>query len=47
MCTWAWELLTKEYKIDSDRLYVSYFGGNSQYGLEPDDECRNIWLSLG
>lgn len=47
ICTWAWELLTAVYKLPKDRLYVSYFGGNSEMGLEPDKECYNIWLSLG
>ena len=30
---WAWELLTKEFKIDPDRLYISYFGGDEADGL--------------
>jgi alanyl-tRNA synthetase len=44
---WAWELLTERYKIPKDRLYVTYFGGNAEKGLAPDDEARDIWLSLG
>uniref|UniRef100_A0A0K0F7G9 Alanine--tRNA ligase n=1 Tax=Strongyloides venezuelensis TaxID=75913 RepID=A0A0K0F7G9_STRVS len=47
ICEWAWELLTKVYEIPADRLYVSYFGGNEEYGLEPDNECKNIWLNIG
>ena len=42
---WAWELLTKEFGLDPDRLYVTYFGGSPDVGLEPDDECRNIWIN--
>src|SRR5215217_2510712 len=32
--TWAWELITKGYGIPSDRLVVTYFGGEK--GLAPD-----------
>uniref|UniRef100_A0A0N5A510 Alanine--tRNA ligase n=1 Tax=Parastrongyloides trichosuri TaxID=131310 RepID=A0A0N5A510_PARTI len=47
VCEWAWELLTKVYEIPAERLYVSYFGGNEEMGLEPDNECKQIWLNLG
>ncbi|CAG9784477.1 unnamed protein product [Diatraea saccharalis] len=47
VCTWAWELLTQVYKLPGERLYVTYFGGDSASGLEPDLECKNIWLNLG
>jgi len=26
--------------IPPERLYISYFGGDSAAGLEPDEECR-------
>ncbi|CAG5021707.1 unnamed protein product [Parnassius apollo] len=47
ICAWAWELLTVVYKLPADRLYVTYFGGDSASGLEPDLECKNIWLNIG
>ncbi|XP_021189227.3 alanine--tRNA ligase, cytoplasmic [Helicoverpa armigera] len=47
ICAWAWELLTEVYKLPGDRLYVTYFGGDSSSGLEPDLECKEIWLKLG
>lgn len=47
ICTWAWELLTEVLKLPADRLYVTYFGGDVASGLEPDTECKNMWLSLG
>ncbi|MGP1945251.1 MAG: hypothetical protein ACTS8A_03860 [Arsenophonus sp. ET-LJ4-MAG3] len=47
MCEWAWELLTTILKLPAERLYVTYFGGNETAGLEPDEECRKIWLNLG
>src|SRR3954462_8877673 len=33
---WAWELLTKVYKIDQSRMCVTVFGGDSADGLGPD-----------
>ncbi|XP_077327795.1 alanine--tRNA ligase, mitochondrial-like [Lithobates pipiens] len=46
-CHMAWELLTQEYQIPADRLYVTYFGGDPGLGLHADEETREIWLSLG
>ncbi|XP_077289873.1 alanine--tRNA ligase, cytoplasmic [Arctopsyche grandis] len=47
ICTWAWELLTEVLKLPSERLYVTYFGGDEKSGLAPDDECKEIWIKLG
>lgn len=38
----AWKCLTEEFKLDSSRLYATYFGGDEQ--SPPDDEAKNIWL---
>ncbi|XP_008309287.1 alanine--tRNA ligase, cytoplasmic [Cynoglossus semilaevis] len=46
-CEMALELLTKEFGISIDRLYVTYFGGSEAAGLEPDLECKQIWIDLG
>nr|CAG4643742.1 EOG090X01LY [Lepidurus arcticus] len=46
-CQLAWELLTKEYGIPSSKLFVSYFEGDETIGLPPDEECFEIWRSLG
>ncbi|XP_041794570.1 alanine--tRNA ligase, cytoplasmic-like [Chelmon rostratus] len=46
-CEMALELLTQEFGISKDRLYVTYFGGHADAGLEPDLECRQIWIDLG
>lgn len=43
----AWELMTKIYMIPSDRLYVTYFGGDESLGLPPDFECMDLWLEAG
>ncbi|KAF6149271.1 hypothetical protein GIB67_026127 [Kingdonia uniflora] len=43
---WAWELLTKVYKLPPAQIYATYFGGDDQAGLAADNEARDIWLSL-
>jgi alanyl-tRNA synthetase len=40
---WAWELLTKHYGLDKDRLYVSVFAGDTKDGLAKDTEAFNYW----
>jgi alanyl-tRNA synthetase len=44
---WAWELLTDVWKLPKDRLYVTYFGGDTEMNLLPDLEARDFWLALG
>ncbi|VDM35120.1 unnamed protein product [Hydatigera taeniaeformis] len=46
-CTWAWELLTKVWKLPEDRFYVTYFEGDKDAGLESDEEVRQIWIEVG
>uniref|UniRef100_A0A3P9ALE2 Alanine--tRNA ligase n=1 Tax=Esox lucius TaxID=8010 RepID=A0A3P9ALE2_ESOLU len=46
-CGMAWRLLTEEYRIPPERLYVSYFAGDAISGLPADEETRHIWLSIG
>uniref|UniRef100_A0A4W4G3H2 alanine--tRNA ligase n=1 Tax=Electrophorus electricus TaxID=8005 RepID=A0A4W4G3H2_ELEEL len=46
-CTMALDLLTQEFGIPLERLYFTYFGGHADAGLEPDLECKQIWLDLG
>jgi alanyl-tRNA synthetase len=40
---WAWELLTVEYKLPKDRLYVSVFGGDKDDNLAFDEEAFDLW----
>ena len=40
---WAWELMTKEYGIDKDMLYVTVFGGSDDDKLDMDNEAFDIW----
>lgn len=38
----AWKCLTEEFKLDPNRLYATYFGGDESSPC--DDEAREIWL---
>ncbi len=38
----AWKCLTEEYKLDTSRLYATYFGGDDS--SPADLEARDIWL---
>lgn len=40
---WAWELLTEVYKIPKDRLYATYFEGDTHEHLEEDKEAAEYW----
>ncbi len=40
---WAWELLTEVFKIDTSRIYVTVFEGDSGDQLPKDDEAYQIW----
>src|SRR5687767_12159293 len=43
----SWELLTKVFKLDPDRLYVTYFEGDKELGLEADLEAKELWMAVG
>jgi len=40
---WAWELLTEVFKLDKDRLYVTYFEGDAGDNLGADTETQGLW----
>ena len=40
---WSWELLTKEYGIPQDRIYVTIFGGDDSEKLPRDEEALAEW----
>ncbi|WP_035559869.1 alanine--tRNA ligase [Hymenobacter sp. IS2118] len=40
---WAWELLTDVYKLEKDRLYVTYFEGDEGDKLAADSETQDLW----
>src|SRR6056297_305659 len=41
---WAWELLVDVFNMDSERLYVTVFEGDSADNLSLDTEAQDIWL---
>lgn len=45
-CQMAFDLLTKVYRIDKNRLFFTYFKGESNL-IQPDLETKQIWLDLG
>lgn len=40
---WAWELITKEFGVSKDRLYVSVFKGDESEQLSADEEAAEYW----
>ena len=42
----AWDFLTKECKLDKNRIYVSVFEGDKEDGIEVDKESLNFWQNL-
>jgi hypothetical protein len=34
------------YRLPTDRLYATYFGGDKKLGLEEDLEARDIWRNF-
>ena len=43
---WGWELLTDVFKLNKDRLYVTYFGGDEADNMPPDAEARDLWKTF-
>lgn len=40
---WSWELFTKFYKIDTNKLYVTVFEGDQKDGTDFDKEAFDLW----
>ena len=40
---WSWELLTKEFGISKDNIYVTIFEGDKSENLERDQEAYDFW----
>ena len=43
---WAWELLTKVYKINPEQLYVTVFEGDASDGTQMDQEAYDFWKTI-
>jgi alanyl-tRNA synthetase len=44
--TWFFEFLTKELKLNPERLYVTVFAGDPKLNIARDTESAEIWKSL-
>ncbi len=44
---WGWELSTRGFGMDPERIWVTVFGGDEELGLGPDDEAIAIWRAVG
>jgi len=43
---WAWELLTKVWGIEVDRLWATVFAGDEKEGLVADEEAAQLWRKV-
>jgi len=43
---WAWELFTKIWGIEPDRLWATVFAGDQADGLPEDDEAAKLWTKV-
>jgi len=43
---WAWELLTEVWGMDKARLHATVFGGDREFGLEPDEDAARLWTQV-
>ncbi|HKN93769.1 MAG TPA: alanine--tRNA ligase, partial [Thermoleophilaceae bacterium] len=43
----AWELSTKGFGFEPERLWATVFGGDEELGIGPDDEAIACWRSVG
>jgi alanyl-tRNA synthetase len=44
---WGWELSTRGFGMDPERIWVTVFGGDEELGLGPDAEAIEIWRGVG
>ena len=42
---WAWDLLTRVWGLEKDRLHATVFEGDASLGLGPDEEAADLWRS--
>ena len=44
---WGWELSTKGFGMDPERIWATVFGGDEELGLGPDEDAIEIWRKVG
>jgi len=43
---WMFEFITKELGLDPERIFVTVFGGDKEFGLERDEEAVQLWKAV-
>ena len=43
---WAWELLTKVWRLPKERLHATVFGGDDRENLAPDGSTEEFWKTV-
>ncbi len=43
---WAWELLTKIWGLDPNRISATVFAGDEKEKLQPDEEAAGLWTQV-
>jgi alanyl-tRNA synthetase len=43
---WVFEFLVNEIELDPEKLYISVFAGDEEFGIPRDEESANIWREL-
>ncbi len=43
---WLWELLTKEFRLPKEKLYITIFHGGGDTGIPYDKEAYEIWSKV-
>jgi alanyl-tRNA synthetase len=44
---WGWELSTQGFGMNPERIWVTVFGGDEEFGLGPDTDAIEIWRATG
>jgi alanyl-tRNA synthetase len=44
---WGWELSTRGFGMDPERIWVTVFGGDDELRLGPDEEAIAVWREVG
>jgi alanyl-tRNA synthetase len=43
---WAWQLLTKVWGIEPDKLWATVFQGDTEDNSPPDSDAKSLWLKV-
>jgi alanyl-tRNA synthetase len=43
---WAWQLLTKVWGMDENKVWATVFAGDEKENLEPDEEAAKLWKEV-